>query len=158
MSSFDIRPMTAADIDEVLEIERLCFPTPWSREAFRIEIEQNRCAHYFVAVCQDKIVGYGGMWVIIDEAHITNVAVHPSYRGRGIGEAIMRSLIEAAISLGAVRMTLEVRVSNKIAQNLYEKLGFRAVGIRKRYYSNNNEDALIMWNEHIRDFARDLAK
>lgn len=158
MSSFDIRPMTAADIDEVLEIERLCFPTPWSREAFRIEIEQNRCAHYFVAVCQDKIVGYGGMWVIIDEAHITNVAVHPSYRGRGIGEAIMRSLIEAAISLGAVRMTLEVRVSNKIAQNLYEKLGFRAVGIRKRYYSNNDEDALIMWNEHIRDFARDLAK
>lgn len=158
MSSFDIRPMTAADIDEVLEIERLCFPTPWSREAFRIEIEQNRCAHYFVAVCQDKIVGYGGMWVIIDEAHITNVAVHPSYRGRGIGEAIMRSLIEAAISLGAARMTLEVRVSNKIAQNLYEKLGFRAVGIRKRYYSNNNEDALIMWNEHIRDFARDLAK
>lgn len=158
MNSFYIRPMTAADIDRVLEIEKLCFPTPWSREAFRIEIEENRCARYFVAVYQEEIVGYGGMWVIIDEAHITNIAVHPRFRGQGIGEAIMRSLIEEAVSLGAVRMTLEVRISNKIAQKLYEKLGFQGVGIRKHYYSNNNEDALIMWNDNISDIDKDFAK
>lgn len=158
MNSFYIRPMTAADIDRVLEIEKLCFPTPWSMEAFRIEIEENRCARYFVAVYQEEIVGYGGMWVIIDEAHITNIAVHPRFRGQGIGEAIMRSLIEEAVSLGAVRMTLEVRISNKIAQKLYEKLGFQGVGIRKHYYSNNNEDALIMWNDNISDIDKDFAK
>ena len=156
MSSFYIRPMTAMDLDKVSEIEKLCFSTPWSRESFRIEIEDNRCARYFVAVYQDEIVGYGGMWLIVDEAHITNVAVHPSYRGVGIGESIMRTLIEVAVSLGAIRMTLEVRVSNMIAQNLYKKLGFRGVGIRKQYYADNNEDALIMWNEHIKDVALGL--
>lgn len=158
MSSFYVRPMTASDLDKVSEIEKICFPTPWSKEAFRIEIEENRCARYFVAVYQGEIVGYGGMWLIIDEAHITNVAVHPNYRGLGVGEAIMRSLIQEAVGLGAIRMTLEVRISNKIAQNLYRKLGFYDAGIRKQYYSNNNEDALIMWNDQIRDIAKGLAK
>jgi len=146
--------MTASDIDRVSEIEKICFSTPWSREAFRMEVEENKCARYVVAVCDDQVVGYGGMWLIIDEAHITNVAVHPDYRGRGIGEAIMRSLVDKATSLGAVRMTLEVRVSNEIAQNLYKKLGFYSAGIRKQYYADNNEDALIMWNEQIKTIGQ----
>jgi len=150
--------MTSKDLDMVLEIEKMCFPTPWSRNAFRIEIEENRCAHYFVAVCENQVVGYGGMWLIVDEAHITNVAVHPDYRRRGIGEAILKSLMKRAAALGALRMTLEVRVSNKTAQNLYRKLGFYNAGIRKQYYANNNEDALIMWNDRIRDIVKGLAE
>ena len=158
MSGFFIRPMTSKDLDMVLEIEKICFPTPWSRNAFRIEIEENRCAHYLTAICGNQVVGYGGMWLIVDEAHITNIAVHPDYRGRGIGEAILKSLMKRAVDLGAVRMTLEVRVSNKVAQNLYRKLGFYDAGIRKQYYANNNEDALIMWNDQIRDIAMGLAE
>ncbi|MFY9176133.1 MAG: ribosomal protein S18-alanine N-acetyltransferase [Caldicoprobacterales bacterium] len=145
MEELWIRPMKVEDIDEVLKIERLCFSTPWSREAFRAEIEGNHCARYLVAELGGLVVGFGGMWIILDEAHITNIGVHPHYRGRGIGEAIMRGLIETASRLKVEGMTLEVRVSNVIAQNLYKKLGFVSVGVRKGYYSDNGEDALIMW-------------
>lgn len=145
MNDLWIRPMKAEDIDEVLVIESLCFPTPWSREAFRAEIEDNYCARYVVAELEGMVIGYGGMWIIIDEAHITNIAVHPNYRGRGVGEAIMKGLIQTAARLKVEGMTLEVRVSNMIAQNLYKKLGFVAIGVRKGYYTDNGEDALIMW-------------
>ncbi|HZJ58157.1 MAG TPA: ribosomal protein S18-alanine N-acetyltransferase [Clostridia bacterium] len=141
--------MKRGDIRDVLNIEKICFSTPWSYEAFRAELEGNHCARYVVAEQESMVKGYGGMWVILDEAHITNVAVHPHYRGIGIGEAIMRGLIDTAANLKLGSMTLEVRVSNTIAQNLYKKLGFAGVGIRKGYYTDDGEDALIMWKERI---------
>jgi len=147
-----ITPMGKDDIDQVWSIEKMCFSTPWSREAFRMEVEENRCARYFVARKDDRVVGYGGMWLVIDEAHITNVAVHPEYRGRKIGEAIMKTLMREAFSRHIQRMTLEVRRSNLVAQNLYRKLGFEICGVRRKYYSDNNEDALIMWNRNIGNF------
>lgn len=145
MGDILVRFMVAGDIEQVLNIEKLCFSTPWSEEAFQTEIERNQCARYVVAEYEEKVVGYGGMWIILNEAHITNVAVHPDYRGQGIGEAIMHGLVGTAIKQRVSGMTLEVRTSNKIAQNLYRKLGFAARGIRKAYYSDNGEDALIMW-------------
>lgn len=145
MDGLWIRPMKVEDIDEVLNIEKLCFSTPWSREAFKAEVEGNHCARYVVAELDGRVIGYGGMWIILDEAHITNLAVHPDYRGRGVGEALMKGLINTASRLKVDGMTLEVRVSNHIAQNLYKKLGFVSVGVRKAYYSDNGEDALIMW-------------
>jgi ribosomal-protein-alanine N-acetyltransferase len=149
MDKIWVRPMKREDIRQVLNIERLCFPTPWSYEAFRVELEGNHCARYVVAEQEGMVKGYGGMWIILDEAHITNVAVHPHYRGQGIGEAIMRALIDTAVNLKLGSMTLEVRVSNTIAQNLYKKLGFTGVGIRKGYYTDDGEDALIMWKEKL---------
>lgn len=149
MGEYSIRTMESADIEGVLEIEMLCFSVPWSRESFRIEVEENRCAIYVVAVQGGRIDGYGGMWTIIDEAHVTNIAVHPVHRRKGLGEAILKALMRRALDIGIRRMTLEVRVSNKAARNLYQKFGFSPAGIRKQYYADNKEDALIMWNLDI---------
>ena len=140
--------MNASDVDAVHEIEVLCFKTPWSKESFLHEVTENQCARYVVARDEGRAVAYAGCWFIIDEGHITNIAVHPDYRGRGIGEAVTRRLIQLAADTGMVWMTLEVRRSNKTAQNLYHKLGFIDVGYRKRYYENS-EDALIMALEHL---------
>jgi [ribosomal protein S18]-alanine N-acetyltransferase len=139
------RFMTLNDIDDVLKVERASFTVPWSREAFYNELVHNRYAKYIVMVHKGRIIGYGGMWVVIDEAHITNVAILPEFRGKKLGEALMRKLMETAKQLGAVTMTLEVRVSNHVAQSLYRKLGFRNGGIRRQYYPDNLEDALVMW-------------
>ncbi|HEV2126432.1 MAG TPA: ribosomal protein S18-alanine N-acetyltransferase [Chloroflexota bacterium] len=100
---------------------------------------------------QTVVVGYGGLWLMVDEAHVTSVAVHPSFRGRGLGELLMFCLLEIAVQCGARWVTLEVRVSNTTAQALYKKLGFREAGIRPRYYTDNNEDAVIMWSEELHD-------
>lgn len=140
--------MNAADVDAVHEIEELCFKTPWSKESFLHEVTENQCARYVVARDEGRAVAYAGCWFIIDEGHITNIAVHPDYRGRGVGEEVTRRLIQLAADSGMVWMTLEVRRSNKIAQSLYHKLGFIDVGYRKRYYENS-EDALIMALEHL---------
>jgi ribosomal-protein-alanine N-acetyltransferase len=148
-----IGPMTSAEIEAVSQLERLCFSLPWSKEAFRLEVERNKCARYFTAKMDGRVVGYGGMWLVLDEAHITNIAVHPDYRRRGVGRLIMQTLMEEAARLDIERMTLEVRVSNKPAIHLYESLGFEEGGIRKGYYANNREDALIMWNFHIQGRA-----
>ncbi|WP_199426904.1 ribosomal protein S18-alanine N-acetyltransferase [Thermaerobacillus caldiproteolyticus] len=139
------RPMTLADIDEVVYVEKASFTLPWSREAFYSELVHNQYAKYIVMEYNHRIIGYCGMWVVIDEAHITNVAVLPEYRGKKLGEALMRKVMETAKQLGAAIMTLEVRVSNHVAQSLYRKLGFLNGGIRKRYYPDNQEDALVMW-------------
>lgn len=140
-----IRPMRKEDVEEVLEIEKLSFSTPWSKEAFISEVTKNSCAKYIVAEVDNKIVGYGGFWVVVDEGHITNIAVHPEYRSKGIGSKIMEGLIDLAKKNGITAMTLEVRESNITAQHLYAKYGFRQLGRRKRYYQDNNEDAIIMW-------------
>lgn len=94
---------------------------------------------------EGKIAGYCGAWIVIDESHITNIAILPEYRGQKLGEALLRKMIEISISMGVVRMTLEVRVSNSVAISLYEKLGFQKGGIRKNYYTDNQEDAYVMW-------------
>lgn len=144
-----IQPMAVDDLDGVLEIERVSFPTPWSRAAYYRELTDNTYAHYVVAKRGDEVVGYAGMWVLLDEAHVTNIAVHPRHRRRGIGEALMLQLMAIAREKGAARMTLEVRPSNKTAQKLYQKLGFVARGIRRRYYSDTKEDAIVMWKESL---------
>ncbi|MOA25396.1 ribosomal-protein-alanine N-acetyltransferase [compost metagenome] len=108
-------------------------------------------ARYMVMEYEGQIIGYGGMWIIMDEAHVTNIAVRSDYRGQGLGNRLLLELQRTAVFFGAAKMTLEVRVSNDIAQNLYRKYGFTASGIRPRYYSDNNEDALIMWAELDRE-------
>ncbi|KXH78532.1 ribosomal protein S18-alanine N-acetyltransferase [Sporosarcina sp. HYO08] len=141
------RKMTKEDIASVVQIEKEAFSTPWTKEIFEHEMTGNDYAHYIVAVDQERIIGHCGMWVVLDECHITNVAVLQQWRGKGIGEALMQKAIELC-KLNDVRlMTLEVRVSNEIAQNLYRKLGFQDGGIRKNYYTDDHEDALVMWVE-----------
>ncbi|MFM1655683.1 ribosomal protein S18-alanine N-acetyltransferase [Brevibacillus sp. B_LB10_24] len=141
----EFRFMTLEDVEAVAELERLSFPTPWPLEAFVNELTINQNAKYVVAVRGGRVIGYCGMWLILDEAHITNVAIHPDSRGQKIGEQLMRQMMDLAKMLGGAQMTLEVRPSNQVARNLYAKLGFKEHGRRKRYYSDNNEDALIMW-------------
>lgn len=139
------RLMTVEDIDQIVALEHASFTTPWTKDAFYNELTQNQFAHYIVMEDGYKVIGYCGQWNIMDEAHITNVAVLPEYRGRKLGEALMKQAMEFARSMGARKMTLEVRVSNYIAQSLYRKLGFQPGGIRKHYYTDNLEDALVMW-------------
>ena len=140
-----IRPLTEADVAAVHEIESLCFPMPWSEASIRHDITENVAARWR-ALCEDgRLVAYAGMWLIIDEAHVTNVAVHPSFRRKGYGEAIVRALMQLAQDTCMGLITLEVRRSNAGAQALYHKVGFLDVGYRKRYYEDNKEDALIMY-------------
>lgn len=145
--NFSVRPMEFDDLEEVVLLEKTCFTDPWSMETFVHEITKNHMASYVVAVDENtnKITGYAGMWIVLDEAHITNVGVLPEYRGKGIGVMLMNRQVKDSIVAGAIKMTLEARVSNEVAINLYKKLGFTQVGIRKRYYEDNNEDAVIMW-------------
>lgn len=144
-----IRGIVEDDIDQIVEIEKECFATPWSRDAFLTEVHENKLARYVVAELEGKVAGYGGMWIIINEGHITNIAVKEEYRGLGIGNRIVESLIYYCASKDIQNMTLEVRKSNMVAQNLYKKYGFVEYGIRPRYYSDNNEDAVIMWRTNI---------
>jgi ribosomal-protein-alanine N-acetyltransferase len=146
-----IEDMRLEDISAVQLVENASFPIPWPANAFRHELTQNKNAHYLVAKEGDHIVGYAGLWLSLDEAHITTFAVLPEYRRRKIGERMLLSIFERAERLGAEWLTLEVRASNLPAQRLYEKYGFRPAGIRRRYYSDNNEDAIIMWTERLRD-------
>jgi [ribosomal protein S18]-alanine N-acetyltransferase len=139
------RQMTLDDIDDVLKIEHASFTLPWSRESFYNELVHNNYSNYIVMEWNGQVIGYCGMWLVIDEAHITNVAVLPEFRGKKLGEALMKKAMETAKELGAKTMTLEVRVSNHVAQSLYRKLGFLNGGIRKQYYTDNQEDALVMW-------------
>ncbi|NLZ43973.1 MAG: ribosomal protein S18-alanine N-acetyltransferase [Clostridia bacterium] len=141
-----VEPMQLKDLPEILIIERLSFPIPWSKQAFLHELN-NEFALYLVARENLAVCGYIGMWLIVDEGHITNLAVHPAYRRRGIGRLLLKSLIQAGKRYGLRRLTLEVRRSNLAAQKLYMEFGFTTVGVRSRYYLDNHEDALIMWKE-----------
>ncbi len=148
-AALNIRAMEMTDIDAVLAVEEASFITPWSRSAFVAEVEDNDLACYLVAEAGGKVVGYAGMWVILDEAHVTNVALLPACRGQGLGMRLMNALCRIAKALGAVRMTLEVRPSNHAAQRLYGKLGFEVRGIRPGYYTDTREDAVIMWLDKL---------
>jgi ribosomal-protein-alanine N-acetyltransferase len=138
-----IRPMTGKDIEDVYEINRLSFSYPWSKESFEKEIYNNKIAHYFVAVMNNKIVGYIGFWHMFQEVQITSIAVHPDYRRLGIGEALLDYIIDICEKNNVKEIILEVRISNTIAQNLYFKKGFKKIGVRKWYY-RDGEDALVM--------------
>jgi len=145
MNQITYREMTLEDVDQVAEIELATFPTPWSRESFYTEIKDNKIAKYIVAVKQNKIVGYGGLWHVFDEMHITNVAVIKEHRGLGIGNGLVCKLIDMAERDELVSsIALEVRRSNFRAQSLYRKYGFIVIGVRERYYEDNREDAYIM--------------
>jgi len=140
------RSMLLEDIEQICAIEQEAFPTPWSAEAFYNELMNNHFAYYIVLENGDgEIIGYGGMWTIMDEAHITNIAIRKPFQGMKLGEKLLGKLQDKAVDLGIMRMTLEVRVTNHIAHGLYEKMGFYSVGTRKGYYTDNNEDAVIMW-------------
>ena len=143
-----IREMATADISQVLEIEQESFTTPWSEDAFRNEVENNLLAVYIVAEIDGIVEGYGGFWRILDEAHITNIAVRSASRGQGIGEAILMGMIGYCKANRVPNMTLEVRKSNYPAIGLYKKHGFEEAGIRPGYYSDNHEDAIIMWKKN----------
>lgn len=140
------RKMTADDVEAVHGIELATFPTPWTLDSFYYEMHENQYAHYLLAVDgHDNIIGFCGMWMVIDAAQITNVAVSEEARGRGIGEGLMREAMQIAREHEMDVMSLEVRVTNTVAQNLYRKLGFQDGGLRKGYYTDNGEDALVMW-------------
>jgi len=143
------RDMYLSDLDAVVQIEAASFPTPWSRSAFQTELMENNFAAYLVLDFHGRVVAYGGMWLILDEAHVTNVAVHPDFRGYHLGERMMVGLLDKARAVGSQRMTLEVRRSNQVAQNLYHKLGFMQLGVRRGYYSEPREDAFIMWKDPL---------
>ncbi|MGG0241053.1 ribosomal protein S18-alanine N-acetyltransferase [Bacillus rhizoplanae] len=139
------RNMKEEDISQIVAIEEASFATPWTAEAFERELNMNEYAHYVVLETEEGILGYCGLWVILDESHITNIAVLPQYRGQRLGEALLQEVMNKARALGGNTMTLEVRVSNEVAKKLYRKFGFQNGGIRKRYYTDNYEDGLVMW-------------
>jgi [ribosomal protein S18]-alanine N-acetyltransferase len=144
MPALALAPMTLEDLDEVLEIERLSFKTPWSRAAFRYEIAQNRVARCLVVRAEGSIAGYLCLWEIGHEIHITNLAVHPRRRGQGLARALLHAMLEDGRLRGVTLAFLEVRPSNSEALGLYESLGFSVIGRRKGYYFDTGEDALVM--------------
>lgn len=140
-----IRKMELDDVDEAMKVDAASFSSPWPKEIFEQEIEKNDHAHYFVAVLDQVIIGYVGLWIIMDDAQITNIAIHPKYRGKKLGEKLFQFSCQHALYMGVKRLSLEVRVSNTIAQKMYRKFGLIPGGIRKNYYTDNGEDAVIMW-------------
>ena len=174
---YALQNMTAADVPAVAALERIAFSLPWSPQAFEHEVRHNPMAHFLVLKARaatlqgqqaqsrsllarirgrpspNPLIGYGGMWLIVDEGHICTLAVHPEWRGRGLGELLLTGLVERATALGAAVATLEVRASNLIAQNLYQKYGFAKMGVRKGYYSDTHEDALVMTTDLLSSAA-----
>jgi ribosomal-protein-alanine N-acetyltransferase len=150
MDGVVFRPMTRADVPRVHEVEVACFRSPWSKNALFGEL-RNDVAKYIVVEADGVICGYGGMWVLFEEAHVTNVAIMKDYRQRGLGRRLMLAMMELAVRLGAEKMTLEVRENNFVAQHLYKTLDFEQNGRRPRYYSDTGEDALLLWNMNIKE-------
>jgi [ribosomal protein S18]-alanine N-acetyltransferase len=148
-----IHPMLLGDLQDIMKIEPLCFGVNhWSRESFTIELS-NSSSFYFVARrpgMQDELVGYTGFWQVLEEAHLTTLAVNPAYRRQGVGEQLLLHSIGMACHVGARWMTLEVRASNQAALALYHKYGFKECGKRPHYYHDNDEDALVLWTGNIR--------
>ena len=144
MRALALAPMALDDLDEVLDIERLSFKTPWSRAAFRYEITQNRVARCLVIRLGGRLVGYLCLWEIGHEIHITNLAVHPDWRRQGLARSLIQSVLEDARGRGVTLAFLEVRPTNTEALGLYESLGFSVIGRRKGYYFDTGEDALVM--------------
>ncbi|MEA1961315.1 MAG: ribosomal protein S18-alanine N-acetyltransferase [Bacillota bacterium] len=140
---FFIRKMTERDLDGVMEIEHESFTMPWSRESYLSELK-NQFANYLLCDYEGEVAAYAGIWVVFEEAHITNVAVGTAYRGKGMGKTLMLAAEEIARDKKALRILLEVRPSNTVARKMYTELGYMETGLRKQYYSDNQEDAIIM--------------
>ncbi|NLI69935.1 MAG: ribosomal protein S18-alanine N-acetyltransferase [Firmicutes bacterium] len=147
-----IRPMEVSDLDTVMHIEESVFVFPWQRRGFEAEILRNEFARYFVASIHGRLIGYAGIWIVLDQAHLTTLAVDRTCQCRGVGTLLMKHLLSRAAFEGTVRMSLEVRPSNRSARMLYRRFGFVALGRRKHYY--RDEDAIVMVNEHVGDRAR----
>lgn len=144
-----IEPMLRKHLDRVIEIETACYPRPWSKSLFLSELAMPATRAYFVARLGAEIVGFGGMMMAGDECHITNISVDPAWQGRGIAKHILLAVNDEAITRGARSITLEVREGNIAGRRLYERFGFRAVGVRKNYYIETREDALVMWARRV---------
>jgi [ribosomal protein S18]-alanine N-acetyltransferase len=152
--SVHIEAMTEADLETVLDIEYLSFATPWPRDIFLGELRGSDLAHLFVARIaegdqQGRVVGYSCTWVVADEMHITSFAVHPSFRRQHVGHQLLAGILSRAVELGCRQAVLEVRASNRGAQRLYGRFGFAPVAVRKRYYTDNHEDAIVMFLDDI---------
>lgn len=145
MSELIIRTATEKDIDSIVKLEELCFTVPWSKDALYHDMTENEKSLYIVAEVDGRTVGYMSLWIILDEGHINNVAVLPEYRNRHIGSAIIDTMLRFTQEAGVKSHTLEVRAGNEAARGLYDKFGFRQEGLRKGYYEDNGEDAVIMW-------------
>ena len=150
----EIAPLRIEHLAEMQEIENESFDAPWPGGAYRSELTTNRLAHYLGGRRDGVLVGFGGIWLMVDEAHITTIAVRPSERGHGVGTELLLALLVAARAGGAERATLDVRVSNTGAQRLYQRFGFRHVGRRVRYYDDNGEDALIFTTPPLDDVGQ----
>ncbi len=144
-----IRRMRLDDLSLVQAIDEISFSSPWSTNAFRFELLENPNSHCWVAELGAELVGFLVCWLVIDEAHLATIAVHPKYRGQGISKALVINGLFDLISKGASMATLEVRAGNNIAQRLYRHFGFEEVGLRKDYYQDTHEDALLMTVEPI---------
>lgn len=147
MNEMIVRRAEERDVKAMAYLDTLCFAAPWSETSFRQEVTANNLALYLVSEIDGALTGYAGVWAIVDEGHITNVAVHPDCRRQGIARALMQVLIRSCEEAGILRQTLEVRPSNEAALRLYKGFGFREAGRRKGYYEDNGEDALIMWRD-----------
>lgn len=148
MSSYKIEPMNSSHIEGVFEVSKLSLAEAWNMESIEKELS-NKLAKYLVALDENKVIGFLGMWVVFDEGDITNIAVHPNYRKQGIGSLLMDNLIALCKENNINSLTLEVRESNRPAQNLYKKHEFKEEGIRKNFYDNPKENAIIMWRHNI---------
>ena len=145
-----LQRMQKSDVDNVINIEEKAYGEHhWSKESFLNELSNDLARYYAAFDLDGNLVGYAGCWQILEEVHITNIAVSPDFRRQKIGERLLRQIIDDCYKNKAKYITLEVRVSNNAAIKLYEKYGFKSLGTRKGYYQNNNEDALIMWTENI---------
>lgn len=143
-----IRDMNQDDIPTVVSIDRLSFPNPWPERSYVFELNHNPNSRLYVAEVweadEPQVVGFIGFWFVIDEAHISTIAVHPSYRGRGIGDRLLVRALQSVCQMGGCMVSLEVRQSNEVARRLYQKYGFEKAGRRKGYYRDNHEDAILM--------------
>jgi ribosomal-protein-alanine N-acetyltransferase len=159
MPEIVIERMSHDDVPAVMAVDKLCFPTPWSENAYRSEMG-NVCAYYLVARLprrrfgapaerEERVVGFAGAWLVMDEAHITTIGVHPDYRRHGVGEQLFAALLREAAARGVRRASLEVRETNQAAQSLYAKYQFIPIARRRRYYSDTGEDAIVMWVEDL---------
>lgn len=152
MQEFEIQKMDYKHIDDILQIEELCYGAHhWSKDSFITELNNKISSYRCVVNSEGKCVGYMGIWKIVDEAHVTNLSVHPDYQNRKLAHRLLLSSIDECYKEKIKYITLEVRASNAKAIGLYEKFGFKSLGLRKNYYQDNNEDALIMWSENIFD-------
>ncbi|WP_300348617.1 ribosomal protein S18-alanine N-acetyltransferase [Clostridium sp.] len=148
MSSYKIELMNSSYVEGVFEVSKLSLKETWNKESIEKELS-NKLAKYLVALDGDNVVGFVGMWIVFDEGDITNIAVHPNYRKQGIGNLLMNNLISLCKENKINSLTLEVRESNIKAQNLYKKHEFKEEGLRKNFYDNPKENAIIMWRHNI---------